>query len=206
MKDEKNMMIEEMIKNFEKNSMELIFVKNRTEAFELAKKYIKPDITIGLGGSTTVKDIGLLDFVLKRDDVRVYNQYESGITMEENEKRRREGLLSDLYITGTNALSINGELINADGSGNRVAAQIFGPKKVLIFAGKNKIVKNVEEGFKRIKEVAIPKNIERINAMAIANGKEPSYNENNIANKFSYINGDKKGRTTIILIDETLGF
>jgi hypothetical protein len=199
-------MINKMIKNFEKNSMELIYVKNRAEAFELAKGYIKPGISIGLGGSTTVKEIGLLDFILKSDEITVYNQYEAGISIEENEKRRREGLLSDLYITGTNALSINGELINADGSGNRVAAQIFGPKKVLIFAGKNKIVQNIEEGFKRIREVAIPKNIERINAMAIANGKKPTYDENNIANKFSYINGDKKGRTTIILIDESLGF
>lgn len=199
-------MIKQMIENFKDNGMELIFVKNKEEAFKIGKSYIKPGITVGLGGSTTVKNIGLLGYLLQRDDIKVFNQYEEGITLEENEQRRREGLLSDLYITGTNALSINGELINSDGSGNRVAAQIFGPKKVLIFAGVNKIVNSVEEGFKRIKEVAIPKNIERINQMSIKNGKEPIYNEKNIANKFSYINGDKEGRTTIILIDEELGF
>ncbi len=199
-------MINNMIKNFEKNGMELIYVNDKNEAFEIAKKYIKPHISIGLGGSTTVREIGVLDYILQKDDIILFNQYEQGISLEENEKRRREGMIVDLYITGTNALSINGELINADGSGNRVAAQIFGPKKVLIFAGINKIVDSVEEGFKRIKEVAIPKNIKRINEMALKNGKKATYNENNIANKFTYINGDKKGRTTIVLINEELGF
>ncbi len=199
-------MIRQMRDNFKDNGMELIFVKNKEEALEIGKSYLKPGISVGLGGSVTVKDIGLLEYLLKRDDIKVFNQYEEGITLEENEQRRREGLLSDLYITGTNALSINGELINVDGSGNRVAAQIFGPKKVLIFVGVNKIVNSVEEGFKRIKEIAMPKNIERINQISIKNGKEPTYNEKNIANKFCYINGDKEGRTTIILIDEELGF
>lgn len=199
-------MIKNMIKNFEKNGMELIYVNDKKEALEFAKKFIKPHISVGLGGSTTVKEIGLLEYILQRNDIILYNQYKQGITLEENEKRRREGMLADLYVTGTNALSINGELINADGSGNRVAAQIFGPKKVLIFAGINKVVKSVEEGFKRIKEVAIPKNIERINMMAVKNGKMATYNEYNIANKFTYINGDKKGRTTIVLINEELGF
>ena len=199
-------MINNMIKNFEKNGMELIYVNDKNEAFEIAKKYIKSHISIGLGGSTTVREIGVFDYILQKDDIILFNQYEQGISLEENEKRRREGMLADLYITGTNVLSINGELINADGSGNRVAAQIFGPKKVLIFAGINKIVNSVEEGFKRIKEVAIPKNIKRINEMALKNGKKATYNENNIANKFTYINGDKKGRTTIVLINEELGF
>ncbi len=199
-------MINNMIKNFEKNGMELIYVNDKNEALEIAKKHIKPHISIGLGGSTTVREIGVLDYILQKDDIILFNQYEQGISLEENEKRRREGMIVDLYITGTNALSINGELINADGSGNRVAAQIFGPKKVLIFAGINKIVDSVEEGFKRIKEVAIPKNIKRINEMALKNGKKATYNENNIANKFTYINGDKKGRTTIVLINEELGF
>ncbi len=199
-------MVETMKKNFEKNAMELIFVSSSKEAFEIGKTYIKPGMSVGLGGSTTVVEIGLLDFLINKEDIKLFNQYEKGIDMDKNLKRRREGLLSDIYITGTNALSLNGELINADGSGNRVASQIFGPKKLLIFTGINKIVKNVEEGFKRIREIAMVKNIERINKIAIKNAKKPIYNENNIANKFSYINGDVAGRTTIILINENLGF
>lgn len=168
--------------------------------------FIKPHMSIGMGGSTTVKQIGLYDYVTSRKDITLYNQYEPGISMEENVQRRRQGLVSDLFICGTNALTKNGELVNADGSGNRVAAQIFGPKKVLIIAGINKLVENVEEGFKRIRDVASPKNIERMNNVAISMGKEPRYNMSNIGKKFAYINGDEEGRTTIILVDEELGY
>lgn len=191
---------------FKKHGMDVICVSNKEEALNLAKSFIKPGMSIGLGGSTTVAQIGLLDYVCSLKDITLFNQYEKGISMEENTKRRREGMLSDLYICGTNALTKTGELVNADGSGNRVAAQIFGPHKVLIVVGKNKIVENIEEGFKRIHDVASPKNIERMNNTAIAMGKEPRHNMDNIGNKFAYIDGDVDGRTTIILVDEDLGF
>ena len=191
---------------FKKNGMEVIPVATKEEALALAKTFIRPGMSIGLGGSTSVAQIGLLEYVTSLSDITLFNQYEKGISMEENARRRREGMLSDLYICGTNALTKTGELINADGSGNRVAAQIFGPKKVLIVTGRNKIVKNVEEGFKRIIEIAAPKNIERMNNTALAMGKEPRHNMNNIGNKWAYIDGDVEGRTTIILVDEDLGF
>jgi L-lactate utilization protein LutB len=195
-----------LIENLEKNGFSIIEVKNKEEALIKAKKFIKDGQKIGLGGSTTVVQVGLLDFLVKNKNIELCNQYEQGIDIEENTKRRREGLLSDLYVTGCNAISRNGELINADGSGNRVAAQIFGPKKVLLLVGKNKIVDTKEDGFKRIMEVAAIKNIERMNNASIENGREPRQNIDNIGNKFAYINGDEKGRTTIILIDEDLGF
>ena len=77
---------------------------------------------------------------------------------------------------------------------------------MLIIAGINKLVENVEEGFNRIRDVASPKNIERMNSVAISMGKEPRYNMNNIGKKFAYINGDEEGRTTIILVEEALGY
>ena len=126
--------------------------------------------------------------------------------MEENIQRRRVGLLADLYVTGCNAITKDGKLVNADGSGNRVAAQIFGPKKVLLIVGTNKIVESVEEGFKRIEEVTAVKNVVRLNAKAVEFGKEPTYTVNNISNKFSVISSDTKGRTTIILVKEDLGY
>lgn len=194
------------VDNLEKNGFEVLEVNTKEEAFELAKSYIKDGLKIGLGGSTTVAQIGLLEYVTKKENITLFNQYEAGIDMTENLRRRREGILSDLYITGCNAITKNGELVNADGSGNRVAAQIFGPKKVLLFVGKNKIVNNLEEGFARIKNVAAKKNIDRMNSKAIEMGKAPKYNDDNIANKFAYINGDDEGRTTIILINEELGY
>jgi hypothetical protein len=198
--------MESLINAFKKNGMELVCVSTKEEALDIAKSFILPQMSVGLGGSTTVAQIGLLEYVTSLNDITLFNQYEKGITMEENTKRRREGMLSDLYICGTNALTKNGELVNADGSGNRVAAQIFGPKKMLIVTGRNKIVENVEEGFKRICEIAAPKNVERMNNTAQAMGKAPTHSMDNIANKWAYIDGDVVGRTTIILVDEDLGF
>ncbi len=181
-------------------------MQTSSEALELAKTFFADISTIGLGGSTSVAQIGLLNYILKRKDLTVSNQYEQGIDMQENLNRRREGLLADLYVTGCNAITENGELVNADGSGNRVAAQIFGPKKVLLIVGKNKIVPTLKDGFDRITNIAAVKNINRMNNKAKEMGKEPKYNQENIANKFAYINGDIKGRTHIIIVNEELGF
>lgn len=193
--------------NLEKNGFEVVLVRDANEALEVAKTYIKSGQKIGLGGSETVVAIGLLDYLVSLDDITLCNQYENGIDMKENMRRRREGILSDLFISSSNAITQNGELVNADGSGNRVAAQIFGPKKVLLFVSTNKIVKDIKEGFKRVREVASVKNVERINKKALENGKEPMFNLDNIANKFTYIEADEIGRTTIVLItDEEYGY
>lgn len=183
------------------------FVKNKEDALTLAKTFIKPNMSVGLGGSVSVQQIGLLDYLLNKKDIVLHNQYEAGISMEENIERRRQGLVSDVFVTSTNAISKDGKLINADGSGNRVAAFSYGPKKVLVIVGINKIVETLEDGFKRVMEVSAVKNIERINNIAIKMGKEPRYNLENIANKFSWVKADEdKGRITIILVDEELGY
>lgn len=193
MTQQKDRRMDALQEAFKKHGMEVIPVATKEEALALAKTFIKSGMSIGLGGSTSVAQIGLLEYVTSLSDITLFNQYEKGISMEENTRRRREGMLSDLYICGTNALTKTGELINADGSGNRVAAQMFGPKKVLIVTGRNKIVETVEEGFKRIMEIAAPKNIERMNNTAIAMGKEPRHNMDNIGNKWAYIDGDVEG-------------
>jgi hypothetical protein len=194
------------IENLRKNGFEVIEVATAGEALEIAKGFVEPQMHIGLGGSTTVQQIGLLEWLIQQEEIQLSNQYEAGITMEENLERRRQGLVSDLYITSCNAITQKGELVNADGDGNRVAAQIFGPRKVLLIVSKNKIVESVKEGFGRIRGIAAPKNIERMNAKAIAMGKEPRYNDDNIANKFVFITADKPGRTTIIIVGEELGY
>ena len=182
------------------------FVKNKEEAFALAKTFIKPNMSVGLGGSVSVQQIGLLEYLVNKKDIVLYNQYEAGISMEENIERRRKGVVSDIYVTSVNAITRDGKLVNADGSGNRVAAFSYGPKNLLVIAGINKIVETLEDGFKRVMEVAAPKNIERINNVAIKMGKEPRYNLDNIANKFSWVKADDKDRIIIVLVDEELGY
>ncbi|MDN5061445.1 lactate utilization protein [Aliarcobacter butzleri] len=183
------------------------FAKDKAEALSLAKSYIKPNMSVGLGGSESVKEIGLLDFLLENKEITLHNQYEAGISMEENIKRRKQGLISDIFVTSTNAITKDGKLVNADGSGNRVAALSYGPTNVLLIVGINKIVDSLEDGFKRVMDVAATKNIDRMNKKAISFGKEPKYNLDNIARKFSWIKADdEKGRIIIILVDEELGY
>ena len=183
------------------------FVKDKAEALSLAKSYIKPNMSVGLGGSVSVQEIGLLDFLLENKEITLHNQYEAGISMEENIKRRKQGLISDIFVTSTNAITKDGKLVNADGSGNRVAALSYGPTNVLLIVGINKIVDSLEDGFKRVMDVAATKNIDRMNKKAISFGKEPKYNLDNIARKFSWIKADdEKGRIIIILVDEELGY
>ena len=198
--------MEELINSFKDCGYDAHFVKTKEEAFELAKTYIKSGMSVGLGGSESVKEIGLLNYLLNKKDITLFNQYEDGISMDENIHRRRQGLVSDIFVTSTNAITKDGKLVNADGSGNRVAAFSYGPKNVLVIVGINKIVEDVESGFKRVMEVAAVKNIERINNKAIEMGKEPKHNLDNIANKFSWVKADDKDRIIIILVGEELGY
>lgn len=196
----------ELIETLKSCGYDAHFVKTKKEALELSQTYIKSGLSVGLGGSESVKEIGLLDYLLNKKDITLFNQYEDGISMDENIKRRKQGLVADIFVTSTNALTKDGKLVNADGSGNRVAAFSYGPTNVLVIAGVNKIVENLELGFKRVMEVAAIKNIERINNKAIEMGKEPKYNLDNIANKFLWVKADDKDRIIIILVDEELGY
>jgi len=198
--------MKELIKRLKSCGYNPYFVETKEEALELSKTFIKDGMSIGLGGSTTVSEIGLLDEVIENQNITLFNQYEKGISMEENKQRRRLGMITDLYITGTNAITQDGKLVNADGSGNRVAALIFGPLKVLVIVGVNKIVDDLESGFKRLMEVSATKNVDRMNKKSIEMGKEPRHNLDNIANKFSYIKADEKNRISIIIVNEELGY
>ena len=198
--------MEKLINTLENCGYDVHFVQTKEDALNLSKTFIKANMSVGLGGSESVKEIGLLDYLINKKDITLFNQYEDGISMDENIHRRRQGLVSDIFVTSTNAITKDGKLVNADGSGNRVAAFSYGPKNVLVIVGINKIVENLEAGFKRVMEVAAIKNIDRINNKAIEMGKVPKYNLDNIANKFSWVKADDRDRIIIILVNEELGY
>ncbi len=106
--------MKEVKEPLEKNGFSVYIVKDAQEALKLSKEFLKGVKSIGLGGSTSVVEIGLLDYLTNQKEIKLYNQYEPNISMEENLKRRREGLLSDLYITSSNAITKDGVLVNAD--------------------------------------------------------------------------------------------
>ena len=199
--------MKETIKNLRDHGFEVVTVKDAAEALETAKKFFAHAGSVGLGGSMTVQQIGLLSWLREQTGFQLFDQYEEGISMEENVERRRKGLLADVFVSSSNAITRSGYLVNVDGAGNRVAAQAYGPKKVLLIAGKNKIVDNVEAGFQRIEEVVAPKNVERVNKKAFSLKKEQHYTIQNIQSVFVVIKkSDNKDRIKIILVDQPLGY
>ncbi len=144
-----------------KNNMVPFYAENKEEALNILKGLINENDVIGLGGSMTLKEIGATGLV-RGGGYNVIDRYNENLTNEERMECLRKALLSDVFLTSSNAVSQKGELINVDGFGNRGAALVYGPRSVVVVVGKNKIVKNAEEGFKRIKEIAAPKNCQRL--------------------------------------------
>jgi len=117
--------------------------------------------SIGIGGSMTVREIGLFDH-LKNNGYNLINPYVPDLTLEQVFELRRKTLMSDFFLAGCNAITTEGEIVNIDGYGNRVSAIIFGPKKVFLFAGMNKIVMDRQQAIDRVLDVAAPINAKRL--------------------------------------------
>ena len=153
---------EQIIKNLEKRNMNGIYFESSQAANEAICKMIPEDSLVGLGGSETIIESGLID-ALRELNIRLLDRYKEGVTPERVQEMRYEGLLSDVYITSSNAITSDGKIVNMDGTGNRVAAMIFGPKKVIFMVGMNKAVISLEDAISRIKTVAGPMNSIRVN-------------------------------------------
>lgn len=145
-----------------KNDFQATYCQTGQEAVEQILALIPLAGTIGVGGSWTVGDLGLLDKLETRGHT-IFNHGLPDLSAEDKMEMRRKQLTCDVFLTGTNAVTIDGKLVNTDGVGNRVAAMIFGPKKVVIVVGVNKIVKDIVEAEKRIKLYAAPINNKRLN-------------------------------------------
>ena len=140
-----------------RNNFTAEYVKSRQEAVDRIISLIPADATVGAGGSWTVGELGLLGMLEARGN-QILNHGKPGTSAEEALEIRRRQLTADVFLTGTNAITLDGKLVNVDGSGNRVAAMIFGPKKVIVVAGVNKIVRDAAAADERIKLLAAPMN------------------------------------------------
>jgi L-lactate utilization protein LutB len=144
-----------------KNNFTATYVKTSQEALEQIIAMISPAATVGVGGSWTIKETGLADKLEARGNT-MFNHNKPGLSPEESMEIRRKQLSCDVFLTSSNAITLDGKLVNVDGAGNRIAAMIFGPKKVIVIAGLNKIVHDVEEAERRIKLYAAPINSKRL--------------------------------------------
>ncbi|MCX6555274.1 MAG: lactate utilization protein [Candidatus Aminicenantes bacterium] len=153
---------ESIIKSFKKRGIEGVYYESSAEAVEAVCRLIPDGSLVGLGGSETVMETGLID-ALRRMDIRLLDRYKEGVSKEEVDEMRRQGLSADVYICSSNAVTADGKLVNIDGTGNRVAAMIYGPKKVIVIAGMNKVVPDLDAAIARVKNTAAPANSLRVN-------------------------------------------
>lgn len=155
------MNIEKTVNALKENGMNVVFVNTAEQARQEVKKLLNKGSTTASGGSVTLKETGIYDLITCED----YNYIDRFKAKTEEEKAEMFSKISkcDYYFCSANAITENGELVNVDGFSNRVSALCFGPKNVIVVAGKNKLVKDVKEGFLRIKKIAAPKNCVRLN-------------------------------------------
>ncbi len=154
--------VERTIQALKKNNFEALYVLDSKAALEEVMKRIPDGATVGVGGSVTLAQIGLLD-ALKNRKIQLIWPFQQARSDEERLELIRKSFSADIFLSSTNAVTEDGRLFNVDATGNRVGAMFIGPQKTIIVSGVNKIVKDVEAAEKRLKEWAAPQNAKRLN-------------------------------------------
>lgn len=203
----------ELKETLTENNFEVFVAENTDEAKSIVLEKIIPEIapkSISWGGSLTFVATGLYDVLKNNNDLKVLDTYDKTLSPEESLERRRQSLLVDLFITGSNAVTESGQLVNLDMFGNRVGALTFGPKNVIILVGRNKIVPDLDEAMFRIKNYAAPVNTMRLDKKtpcAKTSFCEDCKSPDRICNTWTITEKSfPKKRVRIILINKDLGF
>ncbi len=151
-----------IIEKLARRKMEGYYCKDREEANAKAKRFLTPDCSISWGGSETLKEIGLLDDLLEAEgEYEIYDRKQPHPGMSDKDFYGKM-VTADFFLTSTNAITLDGELVNIDGNGNRVACLCNGPGHVLVIAGMNKVVPDVASGIARVRNMAAPPNAVRL--------------------------------------------
>ncbi|MDA8336966.1 MAG: lactate utilization protein [Peptococcaceae bacterium] len=145
-----------------KNLFDGVWAPTAGDAVEEILKRVPPGAGVGAGGSVTLRQIGVLE-ILEKKGHTVFDHWREGLDPAEVYRVRRNQLTADVFLSSTNAVTMDGCLVNIDGAGNRVAAMIFGPSRVIVVAGLNKIARDREAALVRIKDEAAPRNMHRLN-------------------------------------------
>lgn len=147
---------------FKNNNIECIYADKKEDIPDIIKGLVEKGATVSCGGSVTLLECGVTE-LLKSGYYNFLDRSAEGLTREDITEIYKRTFSADAFFTSANAVTENGELINVDGNGNRVAAITYGPDRVIVIVGVNKIVSDVAEGIKRVKTIAAPKNAERLN-------------------------------------------
>jgi len=204
--------LNDMKKTLEGNNFEVFIAKDGDDAKKIAVETIIPVLkpkTISWGGSMTFIATGLYHVLKDSSSFETLDTYEKNLSNEEATERRRQSLLVDLFITGTNAVTESGQLVNLDMIGNRLGGITFGPKNVILFIGRNKITTDLDEAMFRIKNYAAPTNVLRLDKKTPCS--KTSYCEeckspDRICNTWTITEKSfPKGRVKVVLINADMG-
>lgn len=201
--------IDRTLESLKNNNMKGYYIEKREQLFDILKSLITENSTIGVGDSITLSETGVIDF-LRKGNYEFLDKYKEGITREEKKQIYIQNFSADTFMCSTNALTENGELYNIDGNGSRVAPMIYGPKQVILVVGINKIVKDIEEAEKRVRNYSAPIDAKKLNKNTpcttlgyCVDCKSP----NRICNHFTIIRRQfDKDRVKVIIIGEELGY
>ena len=199
---------ERMIKNLNRRNMEACYCPTAAEAVKKVSELIADGSSVTWGGSMTIRDMGLpqalrdrgtlevLDRDLIEDRTEVVRLYERAFT-------------ADVYLSSANAISEDGVIVNIDGNGNRVAAITWGPKKVIFVIGMNKVAQTVEAALARARSTASPINAARFDIKTPCQTDGVCHNCNSpesICNHVHFLRNSPRGRHTVVLVGEDLGY
>lgn len=148
-----------LIKNLKSRHFDAYYCPDKYSALQKALELIPEGSSVGWGGAMSAQQIGLID-TLNHGNYQTIDRMATN-TAEEKLEAERKCLFSDVFLTGANALSLDGHMVNIDGYGNRVAAIIYGPKSVIVIAGMNKVCETLDDAIHRARTVAAPANQQR---------------------------------------------
>lgn len=201
-------LINKLLNNFRLRNIEVNYFDTIQDATNMILKLIPIECTVGIGHSTTLQKMNITNLLIERGNI-VYDK-ELAKNKQECKILKKKSLLTDWYISGSNAISIGGHIVNVDHSGNRVAAITFGPENVIIVAGINKIVNSLEEAIHRVKNVACPLNAKRAgyNPPCVSlNRCVDCTSQERVCNNLSIIEGQSdKNRMKLFIINDELGY
>lgn len=198
-----------MIKKFQKRNMDAYYCETSEDAVRLALELMQSGGTVGMGGTETVKEIGLVDAIKKADNLNFFDR-NLAKTPEEKREHFIKTIQCDYFLMSSNAITIDGELVNIDGYGNRLACLMCGPKQVLVIAGMNKVVADVDSAVQRVGTHAAPPNAARLGTRTpcatLGHCNDCHSDDCMCAHVVVTRHSREKGRIKVILVGEELGF
>lgn len=198
-----------IIDRFNKRGIEGYYCENAEEALLTAKRFLTPGCSVSWGGSQTLIEIGLLEALSSSSDYILYDR-DKARNPEERMQIYSQTVTADYYFMSSNAITLDGQLVNIDGSGNRVACLITGPKNVIVIAGMNKISTDVDAAIDRVRNMATPPNTVRLGKKTPCAETGKCANclvEDCICNQIVITRRSGiPGRIKVILVGEELGY